>query len=176
MSRYFLAAAVFVFLSSPACAQKFGISKAQLRTPTLATVSPFSTSTKDETDSPVYGTWSCSNGNCFLVSMPMGTPITTTVAIFKFGPWRVAAACQIDEWHTCTSPKDGQGAWIELSKNGDTIRALFISEKKPVDGSRADKKIHGILNWNRNIWKIVSVHNVDTNETWPKTLQQEMAK
>ena len=181
--------ALLLILSAPLAAQApMGISASELGSATKATVDVVSSSTSARQTGVSYLAWSCgNNGNCTFFDLPLTGTATRHTVIFGVGDWRIAAYCDArggiespydaSAWVSVFEPCAGtrfpdRGAWIEIRKNGADLSVLFPGKKPPKD---AEKEMHG--HWRLNIlYHILSVHNVKTGETWPKTLEQLMEK
>src|SRR6185312_7250539 len=174
-STLFLAAALYAQTKT---ATKFGLSPKDFGTATLAAATSFSESAAQNPNSLFYGALTCKGANCLFWSMPLSGMITTSTVIFTVGPWRIAATCENGEMfqmYPCTTPKDGSPAWIELNKNGAILKILYSTEKKPLTATDAEKRFRS--KWQHfELRRIVLVHNVSTNESWPKSLQETIAK
>lgn len=170
----------------------FGVSTAKLGTAQLATVTYNQNSDSSEPSGINYVTWSCSNG-CTVWDFPIMSIRTRRVAVFSFGDWRIAAECDIvtanpnpyDLSNIFRRPCDAPGlatkACIELRKGGKDLSVLFEScrKKKGIvvckDPKNVEKDIRRFAGA-ASLYHIISVHNVKTAETWPKTLNDLMQK
>lgn len=155
------------------CAQApFGISSVDFGSARLAKIS-FKSSGKFVKPTGVsYSGWSCGNGNCVFYGFPLTQSGYSYTAVFSYGDWRIAAQCESGTgWELCGLPDSADKAWIELRKNAKDLTVIFPKKKMPKD---LEKAMHA--RFMPIVYHIISVHNVKTNETWPKTLNDLMQK
>lgn len=184
---------VILVLACTARAQSpFGVSTTELGTAQLAAVTYNSQSDSTAPSGLSYVTWSCSNG-CTVWDFPIMSTNTRRVTIFAVGDWRIAAQCDIVTAnpnpydfsnvfrHPCDAPGLSTKAWIELRKGEKDLSVLFESCRKkdgvvtckdPKDVEKDIRRFAG----EASMYHIISVHNVKTAETWPKTLNDLMQK
>lgn len=186
---------VILVLACAARAQApFGVSANEFGSAQLATVTYNSNSDSSSPSGASVVTWSCST-NCTVWGFPLMSTATRRVAIFAFGDWRIASYCDIVTstqnpydysiyfQHHCDAPVASRKTWVELRKDGRDLSVLFqnceknhgvVSCNEP-DAEEIEHEIHRHLG-PASLYHILSVHNVKTNETWPKTLSDLMAK
>lgn len=188
----FLVAAIVVMGTVAFGQAPFGVSAAELGSATLAGVTFNNQSSSLVPSGASYVSWTCSNG-CMVWDFPLMSTNTRRIAIFAFGDWRVAAYCdKITNngnpydfsaifAHPCDAPGLSSKAWIELRKEEKDLSVLFEScrKKKAIvtckDPKNAEKDIRRFAG-KASLYHIISVHNVKTDETWPKQLSDFMKK
>lgn len=150
----------------------FGISSVDFGSARLAKIS-FKSSGKFVKPTGVsYGGWSCGNGNCVFFDFPLTQSGYSYTTVFSYEDWRIAAECSSGTgWELCALPDSAEEAWIELRENSKDLTVLFPKKKAPKD---LEKSMHS--RFMPIVYHIISVHNVKTNETWPKTLNDLMQK
>lgn len=194
--RVLLGSVFILLVSFSAYSQTpFGVSATDLGTVQVATVTYNSNSESAEPSGISYGAWSCSNG-CTVWGFPIMSTRTRRVAIFSFGDWRIAASCDIVTAnpnpydlsnvfrHPCDAPGLASKAWIELYRRGRDLKdlsVLFENCKKKhgelacKDPKNPEKNLRRFAG-TASLYRILSVHNVKTNQTWPRTIDQLMRK
>ncbi|MHB8754938.1 MAG: hypothetical protein ACYC92_08290 [Candidatus Acidiferrales bacterium] len=180
MMRRIAIPAAIVLLTTAALAQRaqFGITKSELGTAQLATITYGISSDSLKATGVNFLTWSCSSGSCLFFDVPQTGLSTRHTAIFSVGDWRIAAYCESSngyelQFHPCIFRKNAAKAWIELHGNGDGLSVLFPGKKPPKD---LEKTMNSHWTNSVSLYYIISVHNVRTNETWPKQLNELMKK
>lgn len=168
----------------------FGISAAELGSATAATVTYNSSTDSQSPSGASVIAWNCSV-NCTVWDFPLMSTATRHVAIFAFGDWRIAAYCERETstqnpydisiyfQRSCEYASYSDKSWIELRKGGTDLSVLFeYCEKKHgvVSCKDPDDIEKNMRRRAASLYHILSVHNVKTNETWPKTLNDLMQK
>jgi len=164
---------VLVFAAAAHAQSPFGITSEDFGSARPAKIAYESSGDFQKPLGVTYAGWSCGANGCLFFGFPMTQYGYNYTAVFSYGDWRIAAWCSSDNpgWSMCALPKASTEAWIELRKGDKDLTVLFPKKKAPKD---LEKSMHS--RFLPIIYHIASVHNVKTNESWPKTIEDVMRK